>query len=91
MLGGAGAEDFVAGSLSSCFTVSVGGSGSFFTSTATKEHAITGKLMDFMTTKLLLFTPSSKSSVYTLNFKSEISERKDKHNNGTASHTQTQS
>lgn len=37
LVGGAGADDFVAGSLSSCFTVSVGGSGSFFTSTAAKE------------------------------------------------------
>lgn len=34
LLGGAGAEDLVAGSLSSCFTASVGGSGSFFTSTS---------------------------------------------------------
>lgn len=33
LLGGAGAEDLVAGSLSSCLTVSAGGSGSFFTST----------------------------------------------------------
>lgn len=39
LLGGAGADDFVAGSLSSCFTVSGGGSGSFFTSTAkTRVH-----------------------------------------------------
>lgn len=40
LLGGAGADDLVAGSLSSCFTASVGGSGSFFTSTATQEHDV---------------------------------------------------
>lgn len=34
LLGAAGAADFVPGSLSSCFTTSVGASGSFFTSTA---------------------------------------------------------
>lgn len=43
LVGGAGADDFVAGSLSSCFTVSVGGSGSFFTSTAAKEQRGTSK------------------------------------------------
>lgn len=43
-MGGAGADDFVAGSLSSCFTVSVGGSGSFFTSTEAKEQRRTSKL-----------------------------------------------
>lgn len=37
-MGGAGADDFVAGSLSSCLTISVGGSGSFFTSTVAKEQ-----------------------------------------------------
>lgn len=43
LVGGAGADDFVAGSLSSCFTVSVGGSGSFFTSTAAKEQRRTSR------------------------------------------------
>ena len=47
LLGGAGAEDLVAGSLSSCLTVSVGGSGSFFTSTIRQEYKINGKLMEF--------------------------------------------
>lgn len=58
MLGGAGAEDFVAGSLSSCFTTSVGGSGSFFTSTAIPEHSIKEKLMDPLDI-LDIFTPLS--------------------------------
>lgn len=43
-MGGAGAEVFVAGSLSSCLTISVGGSGSFFTSTVEKEQRRTLKL-----------------------------------------------
>lgn len=42
-MGGAGADDFVAGSLSSCLTISVGGSGSFFTSTVAKEQRGTSK------------------------------------------------
>lgn len=53
MLGGAGAEDFEADSLSSCFTVSVGGSDSFFTSTITQEHVIRGKPVDYGNTKLV--------------------------------------
>lgn len=44
LLGGAGAEDLVACSLSSCFTVSVGGSGSFFTSTAIQKAKVQRKL-----------------------------------------------
>lgn len=47
LLGGAGAADFVAGSLSSCLTASVGGSGSFFTSTATQRHEIRGNVVDY--------------------------------------------
>lgn len=43
-MGGAGADDLVAGSLSSCLTISVGGSGSFFTSTVVKEQRRTSKL-----------------------------------------------
>lgn len=39
LLGGTGAEDLVPGSLSSCFTASVGASGSFFTSTAIQKHS----------------------------------------------------
>lgn len=38
LLGGAGADDFAPGSLSSCFTASVGASGSFFTSTEIQKH-----------------------------------------------------
>lgn len=39
LLGGAGADDLVPGSLSSCFTASVVASGSFFTSTAIQKHS----------------------------------------------------
>lgn len=44
LVGGAGADDFVAGSLSSCLPISVGGSGSFFTSTVAKEQRTTSKM-----------------------------------------------
>lgn len=63
LLGGAGAEDFVAGSLSSCFTVSVGGSGSFFTSTATTRAHNKHTKLRFYQYWATIFTKKQKKPI----------------------------